>query len=289
MSADSKSRTNRAQGYHTSRLPLWVASSGVLFFLASPLLAIMPLSFSSSSLLVYPLPGLSLRWYQEFLNSRDWINALQNSLIVGLSTTALATLLGVPAAIGLAFGRSRLKPLAMGLILSPLVVPPIITAVGIYFSFVRLDLTGSYLGLVLAHTTLAVPLVVIIVLAVLSGFDRNLYRASASLGAGPVRTLFKVILPLVAPGVISGALFAFATSIDEVVVAYFIAGSAKRTLPIQMFNGIRENITPTVPAVATLLILASIILLILVELLRRRGEWKTRDAFREMADDTILK
>jgi putative spermidine/putrescine transport system permease protein len=248
----------------------------VLFFLLSPLLAIVPLSFSASSLLVYPLPGLSLRWYREVFHSREWISALQNSLIVGLSTTALAMLLGVPAAIGLTFGRSRLKPVAMGVILLPLIVPPIITAVGIYFFFVRFDLTGSYLGVVLAHTTLAAPLVVIVVLATLAGFDRNLYRASASLGAGPLRTCFKVVLPLIAPGLVSGALFAFATSLDEVVVAYFVAGSARRTLPIQMFNGIRENVTPTVPAVATLLILASIVLLMFGELLRRRNESRTR-------------
>ena len=280
MSADGRLTVHPPHPWRASRLTLWLVSSAVLWFLLSPLLAIVPLSFSASSLLVYPLPGLSLRWYQEFFNSRDWIRALQNSIIIGLSTTALATLLGVPAAVGLAIGRSRLKPLAMGLILLPLIVPPIITAVGLYVSFVRFDLAGSYIGVVLAHTTLAVPLVVIIVLATLAGFDRNLYRASASLGAGPLRTFFEVVLPLIAPGVVSGALFAFATSLDEVVVAYFVAGSAKRTLPIQMFNGIRENITPTVPAVATLLILASIVLLMLVELLRRRSEWKTRQPAR---------
>ncbi len=251
---------------------LWLTSALALFFLVAPILAIIPLSFSASSFLTYPLPGLSLEWYDAFLGSERWMRALKNSLLVGSLATLIAVALGIPAAIGLTQGRFPLRGLVMGLVLSPMIVPVVIIAVGIYFFFAPLGLTNSYFGLVIAHAMLGAPFVVVAVSATLAGFDRTLIRAAASLGAPPLRVFRKVILPLILPGVISGGLFAFATSFDEVILVLFIAGPGQTTLPRQMFNDVRESINPTITAVATILIVVSIVLLTAMELLRRRGE-----------------
>ena len=249
-----------------------VVASLVLVFLMAPILAIMPLSVSSGSYLTYPLPGFSLRWYEEFVTSERWMRSLENSLIIGVAATVLSMVLGTLAALGLAQWKSRLKTLVLAVVLSPMVVPLVITAVGLYFFFAPLGLTGSYLGLVLAHTALATPFVVITVSATLQGFDTNLARAAASLGAPPLHAFRRVTLPLIAPGMASGALFAFATSFDEVVVVLFMAGPDQRTLPREMFSGIRENISPTITAVAVILTVFSVLLLATLEWLRRRSE-----------------
>ncbi|MFB9886890.1 ABC transporter permease [Balneatrix alpica] len=246
--------------------------SGVLLFLLLPILVVIPLSFSSDSFLSYPIPGWSLRWYAEVLNSSLWQAALKNSLIIGAAATLLATLLGTLAALGMQYARFPGQQLMLSLMISPMVVPLVIAALGLYFFFAEYGLNASYTGLILAHTLLGAPFVLITVNATLQGFDRNLMRAAASLGANPLRTFFKVVLPLILPGVISGALFAFATSFDEVIVALFTAGPEQRTLPRQMFDGIRENITPAITAVATLLTLFALLLLSALEALRRRGE-----------------
>lgn len=242
----------------------------VLLFLVAPILAIMPLSFSSGSLLTFPLPGLSLRWYKSVLTSARWLSALRNSLIVGTVSTVLATFLGTLAALGLNRAHLPLRPLIMAVLLSPMIVPTVITAVGVYFFFAPLGLTNSFSGLILAHTALASPFVVIVVNATLQGFDVNLTRAAASLGAGPVTAFFHVILPLILPGVASGMVFAFATSFDEVVVALMLAGPDQRTLPREMFTGIREQISPEITAIATALIIFAATLLLAMEALRRR-------------------
>ncbi len=249
-----------------------VSATLVFFFLMAPILAIVPLSFSSSTYLTYPLPGLSLRWYEDFLASDKWMLSLKNSLIIGVSATILAMTLGTLAALGLAQWKSRFKPLVLALVLSPMVVPVVIAAVGLYFFFAPLGLTGNYAGLILAHTALATPFVVITVSATLQSFDMNLARAAASLGAPPLLVFRKVILPLILPGMASGALFAFATSFDEVVIVLFMAGPEQRTLPREMFSGIRENISPTITAVAVILTLISVFLLSTLEWLRRRSE-----------------
>jgi putative spermidine/putrescine transport system permease protein len=254
------------------RCTLWAICILVLGFLILPLLIIVPLSFSSGTFLTFPLPGLSLRWYQEFFTSAPWQLSLRNSLIVASATTALATVLGTLAALGLTRARLPGQTLLMGLIVSPMVVPLVIVAVGVYFAYAPFGLTSSLLGLTLAHTALAAPFVVITVSATLQGFDPNQARAGASLGASPVVVFRRIILPLILPGVISGALFAFVTSFDEVVVALFVTGPAERTLPRQMFNGIRENISPVIAAAATFVILISVLLLCVLELLRRRNE-----------------
>jgi putative spermidine/putrescine transport system permease protein len=254
------------------RYALWAVTVLVLAFLILPILIIVPLSFSSGTLLTFPLPGVSLRWYAEFFASASWQLALRNSLIVASAATVLATALGTLAALGLTRARLPGQTLLMGLIVSPMVVPLVIVAVGVYFAYAPFGLTGSLLGLTLAHTALAVPFVVITVSATLQGFDPNHARAGASLGASPVVVFRRIVLPLILPGVVSGALFAFVTSFDEVVVALFLTGPGERTLPRQMFNGMRENISPVIAAAASLLILISIVLLTTVELLRRRNE-----------------
>lgn len=254
------------------RAALYVASALVLFFLMAPILAIVPLSFNSGTFLTYPLDGLSFRWYEAFVASEQWMRALRNSFVIGLSAAALATVLGTLAALGLTHADFRGKGIVMAILLSPMIVPVVIVAVGFYFFFAPLGLTASYTGLILAHTALGTPFVVITVSATLKGFDDNLARASASLGAAPVTTFFRVILPLIAPGVLSGALFAFAASFDEVVVVLMVAGPEQRTLPREMFSGLRENISPTITAVATVMILVSVLMLASLELLRRRNE-----------------
>jgi putative spermidine/putrescine transport system permease protein len=251
---------------------LWAFCVLVLGYLILPILIIVPLSLSSATFLTFPLPGLSLRWYQELFTSAPWQLSLRNSLIVACAVTILASTLGTLAALGLTRARLPGHGLLMALIVSPMIVPLVIVAVGVYFAYAPFGLTGSLFGLTLAHTALAMPFVVITVSATLHGFDPNQARAGASLGASPLLVFFRITLPLILPGVISGALFAFVTSFDEVVIALFLTGPSERTLPRQMFNGIRENISPVIAAAATLLILLSVLLLTTLELLRRRNE-----------------
>jgi putative spermidine/putrescine transport system permease protein len=243
----------------------------VLGFLVLPIFIIIPMSFTAGNLLVFPLPGLSLRWYQTILNGDAWLDAAKNSLFIGLASTALSMVLGTLAASGLSRMNFALKPVIVGLILSPLLIPIVITAVGIYFHFADIGLSGTYLGLILAHTVLAVPFVVITVLASLEGFDHNLLRAAATLGAPPLKAFRRVTLPIIFPGIASGGLFAFVTSFDEIVVTLFLAAPTQRTLPRQIFSGVREYVSPGIAAVATLLIVLSALLLLTVQLLERRG------------------
>ena len=258
-------------GERVTRIGLIVLTGAVLLFLVAPILTIVPLSFSSGSFFYYPLPGLSLRWYQDFFTSSFWLSSLQNSLIIGISATVLATVLGTMAALGIWRARFPAQALVLAMLISPMVVPVVIIAVGVYFAFAPLGLTDGYLGLILAHATLGVPFVVITVLATLSAFDRTLLRAAESLGASQLATFRRVMLPLILPGVASGAVFAFAASFDEVVVVLLMAGPAQRTLPRQMFAGINDNISLTIAAAATMLIAISLALMIAVGALQRRS------------------
>ena len=243
---------------------------GVLAYLLAPILAIIPLSFSASSFLAYPMPGWSLQWYHNLFTSDEWARAAKNSFIVAPAATLLATTLGTLTAVGLARANFAGKGLLMAILIAPMVVPIVVVGVACYLFFARIGLSDTYTGLILVHAALGAPFVVTTVLATLQGFNHNLVRASLSLGAGPLQTFFRVTLPVIAPGVISGALFAFATSFDEVVVTLFIAGPSQVTLPRQMFTGIRENINPTIAAVATLLILFTTALMLVLEWLRGR-------------------
>lgn len=244
----------------------------VFAFLVLPILAVVPLSLNPSAFLVFPEGGLSLRWYRALWDSPQWMRAFANSVSVATATTLIATPLGTLAAIGLANMRSRAKPLIVALLSAPMVVPVVVVAIAFYFLFAPLGLVNGFAGLVVAHTVLALPFVVIVVHASLQGFDFELARAAASLGARPHIVVLRVLAPLIAPGIAAGAVFAFMTSFDETVVALFIAGPDQRTLPIQMFEGVREQISPAITAAATLLVIVSTALLGTAELLRRRAD-----------------
>ncbi|NMM38710.1 MAG: ABC transporter permease [Glaciimonas sp.] len=243
-----------------------------LLFLVLPILVIIPLSFSDSTFLSYPMPGYSLRWYENLIYSEAWIRAAKNSFIVAPLATLIATVLGTLAAVGLNKAEFPGKGLLMAVLISPMVVPAVVVGVGVYIFFAEIGLADSYTGLILIHAALGAPFVVTTVSATLQGFNQNLVRASLSLGAGPLKTFFRITLPVIAPGLISGALFAFATSFDEVVITLFVAGPNQTTLPRQMFTGIRENISPTIAALATILIIFSTCLLLVLEWLRGRNK-----------------
>lgn len=243
----------------------------ILIFLLLPVLVIMPLSFSESTLLLYPIPGFSLRWYEALFQSDDWMRATRNSFIVAPLATILATILGTMAAVGLQRVNFIGKSLLMAVLISPMIVPLVVVGVGIYLFFAPYGITSSYTALILTHAALGSPFVLTTVSATLQGFDQNLVRAAYSLGANPLHAFFTVTLPIIAPGVIAGALFAFITSFDEVITTLFLAGPEQVTLPRQMFTGIRENISPIIAAVATILILFSTSLLLTLEWLRGRN------------------
>ncbi len=257
------------------RWPLRLFVGLVLVFLVAPILAVIPLSFNAEPYFTYPMPGWSTRWYAELTGSPVWRSALRNSVVVAVTTTLIATAIGTLAALGLSRREFPYRALVMGVLISPMVVPLVITAVGVYFFYARVGLSGSLAGLVCAHTALATPFVVITVTATLTNFDWSLVRAAQSLGASPATAFRRITLPLIAPGVSSGALFAFITSFDEVVVVLFLAGPEQRTLPRQMWTGIREQISPTILALATLMTVLSVLLLATVELLRRRAALPT--------------
>ncbi|QLQ18079.1 MAG: ABC transporter permease [Exiguobacterium profundum] len=285
-----------------------VICGAVFLFLISPILVVIPLSFNAEpyftftqKMLTFDPEGYSMRWYDSLLTvgmqapeaPRDsawwsdswrnaaWVKATKNSLIVGFWATIFATVLGTLAALGLSRPEMPWRRTIMAILISPMIVPIIIIATGMFFfysnpcgifGFSCGRLTSTYLGIILAHTTLGIPFVIITVTATLTGFDQSLTRAAASLGANPATTFFKVIMPLILPGVISGALFAFVTSFDEVVAVLFLVAPDQQTIPRQMWNGIREAISPAILAVATILVIISIALLATVELLRRRSD-----------------
>ena len=273
--------------------------AAVLFFLIAPIVVIIPLSFNAEpyftfteAMLSLDPTGYSARWYERLLTfgmsapgaprdggwwrdawaNSEWIGAAKNSVIIGACSTLVATVLGTLAALGLSRPEMPMRRAIMAILISPMIVPIIITATGLFFFYSATGLAGSYAGIVLAHATLGIPFVIITVTATLVGFDHGLTRAAASLGAGPALTFRRITLPLILPGVISGALFAFVTSFDEVVVVLFVAAHDQQTIPRQMWNGIREQISPSILAVATILVIVSIALLTTVELLRRRSE-----------------
>jgi putative spermidine/putrescine transport system permease protein len=283
--------------YATTGQRIWYYSFRVIcglifFFLIAPIVVIIPLSFNAENFFTFTPEMLSLdpagfstKHYQDFFTSSDWQLALRNSLKIAPVATFLSVSLGTLAAIGLSQSHVPFRRAIMAILISPMIVPLIISATGMYFfysnpyiptPFGRIDLpftlTGTYWGVVLAHAALGIPFVIITVTATLVGFDQSLTRAAANMGANPVTTFFRVQMPLILPGVVSGGLFAFITSFDEVVVVLFVGSAGQKTLPWQMFTGLREQISPTILAVATILIAVSVVLLIVVELLRRRSE-----------------
>lgn len=251
----------------------------IFFFLVAPIIIIIPLSFNAQDFFTFTPEmlrldpdGFSLKHYQDFFTNPDWQGPLWNSLAIAPVATLIAVSLGTLAAIGLSQPHVPFKGTIMAILISPMIVPLIISAAGMYFFYSRIGLQGTYWGVVLAHAALGIPFVIITVTATLVGFDRSLTRAAASLGADPLRTFFQVQMPLILPGVVAGGLFAFITSFDEVVVVLFLGAPGEKTLPWQMFTGLREQISPTILAAATVLIAISVLLLITLEALRRRSE-----------------
>jgi putative spermidine/putrescine transport system permease protein len=251
---------------------LAVLAGLVFLYLIFPILIVIPLSFSSGTYLSFPPPGFGLRWYQNFFGRSDWLDAASLSIWIAGAVMCLATALGAPAAIALVRSRFPGKNLIVGFIISPLIAPVIIVAIGIYFFYARLGLVGNPFALVIAHTCLAVPFVVINVSAALQGFDERLEHAAMNLGATPWRTFWQVTFPVIRPGVLAGALFAFISSFDELVVALFVSGSTAVTLPRKMWESIRFEIDPTIAAVSTILVVLTGMVFLSAELLRRRSE-----------------
>ncbi len=271
----------------------------IFLFLIAPILIIIPLSFNAEpyftftqKMITLDPEGYSLRWYDQILtfgmanpdtvrdaawwkdvwNNATWLHAMKNSVLIGVFATVFATALGTLAALGLSRPEMPFRRAIMALLISPMIVPLIITATGLFFFYSKTGLAHTFIGIVMAHAMLGIPFVIITVTATLVGFDHSMTRAAANLGASPITTFRQISLPLILPGVISGALFAFVTSFDEVVVVLFVASYDQRTIPLQMWNGIREQISPTILSVATILVVFSIALLTVIELLRRRSE-----------------
>lgn len=255
-----------------ARLLLWAACLSILAFLMVPILSIVPLSFNSEPFFTYPMPGLSMRWYQDFFGSPNWQLATRNSFLVAILSTLIATTLGTLAALGLARPDCPFRRTLMAVLISPIVIPIVVAALGIFYFYSSIGLAATLTGMVIAHAALGAPFVVITVLATLSNFDMRVMRAAASLGAPPVAAFRLIMLPLISPGVAAGAIFAFVTSFDEVVIALFLAGSEQRTLPRQMWSGLREQISPTITAVATLLILLAAALMFAANALQTRSQ-----------------
>jgi putative spermidine/putrescine transport system permease protein len=254
------------------RTTLGVLVTAILLFMALPIAIIVILSFSSATYLTFPPPAFGVRWYRAYLGSNEWLAATALSLTVAIAVVVLATVLGTLAALGLARLPRIWRNIASALIVSPLIVPVIVVAIGIYYAYSRYGLVGTPLGLVVGHTCLAVPFVVTGVGASLAGFDRRLERAALSLGATPWGTFRQVTLPLIRPGVLVGALFAFITSFDELVVSLYLSGSGAVTLPRRMWDDLRFAIDPTIAAVSTLTIVLTALLLAAVHFARQRGQ-----------------
>lgn len=281
--------------YMTAQQVFWhyffrVLCGAIFTFLVTPILVVLPLSFNAQDFFTFTPEmlrldpeGYSLKHYRDFFSNNEWQRSFKNSLIIAPIATVISVSLGTLAAIGLSQSHVPGRRAIMAILISPMIVPLIISATGMFFFYsdVGRFLEGSlglgknfvgYIKVVLAHAVLGIPFVIITVTATLVGFDRSLTRAAANMGAGPIKTFFSIQMPLILPGVISGGLFAFITSFDEVVVVLFVGSASQKTLPWQMFTGLREQISPTILAVATILVVISIALLTTVELLRRRSE-----------------
>jgi putative spermidine/putrescine transport system permease protein len=243
----------------------------ILAFLSLPIVVVVIVSFSSATYLTFPPPTFGLRWYNAYFASNDWLRSSWLSIWVAACVVVLSTLLGTLAALGIARLPKALRVVASALILSPLIVPVIVVAIGIYYAFARYGLVGTPAGLILAHTCMAVPFFVTSVSASLAGIDPRLEQAALNLGATPVGAFFQVTLPLIRPGVLAGALFAFITSFDELVVALFISGSGAVTLPRRMWDDLQYQIDPTIAAVSTLTIVLTVVLMGCAQYLRKRA------------------
>lgn len=257
------------------RFVVFTFSACMVVFFIGPVLSILPLGFNSGSFLTYPMDGLSLRWYYEVGSAFTWRHAIQNSFLIGLTATGFATLLGTAAALGLRNKRLPFVGLIQTVFLLPMVVPAVVLGVGMQIVFAKIGMANTFAGVVVAHTIICIPFVLLNVLAVLNSIDPTLEKAASSLGASPLRVFFKVVFPLILPGIIVGAVFAFAISLDEVVITMFVAGPQQWTLALQIFSSLRENISPAVIVAATLLIgtmLFVMIIALIIKTVKRKSE-----------------
>jgi putative spermidine/putrescine transport system permease protein len=244
---------------------------GALVFLMAPVLVVLPLAFNADPYFTYPIHHWTLKWFAEFFGDETWQTAVKNSFLIATLATLIATSLGTLASVGLVHRNLPGRALLTAILVSPMIVPIVIMAVGAYFFYSTLGIANSLTGIVLAHAVLGTPFVVITVSATLMGFDTALFRAARSLGATPATAFRRITLPIIWPGVFSGALFAFATSFDEVVVVLFLGSVEQRTIPRQMWTGLREQLSPTILAAAVVLIIISVGMLLTLEWLRRRN------------------
>lgn len=249
-----------------------LAATAVFAFLLLPLLVLIPISFSAGTLLVLPVPDYSVRWYEDVFHNPVWFNALRNSLIIASVTMVSGVLMGTAAAIGIWQLAPKVRGIALALISVPIVTPGVIAAVAMFVFHAGIGLGGTMLSIILAHITISAPFVVIAVLASLDVFDKRLMMAAASLGAPPGRAVWHIMLPIIAPGILSGAIFAFLTSFDEIVLVLFLGSPSVRTLPQELFSGIREQMTPSIAVIANMLIVVATAAIIAVEMLRRKTQ-----------------
>jgi putative spermidine/putrescine transport system permease protein len=263
-------RRSRRRG--VDPVPWWLTAIGtvVALYLILPTIVVIPLSFSSNAAFEFPPEELSFRWYQNFFTNKAWIGSLGNSVIVAVLAALIATVVGTAAAIGLNNLAGRFAAFLRTLLMVSMVTPAIVVAVAVYISFLRWHLTGTVLGYVLAHAALGVPFVLVSVSSALGGFDRKLLRASASLGATPWRSFLRVTLPLISRGIVTGAIFAFVTSFDEVVIALFLRSPKFQTLPVQMYNSVTFELDPTISAASSLVVVAVTVILLVPLLLGTR-------------------
>ncbi len=261
-----------SDSWRQPRRILMVALGGLtVFYLLAPTLVIVPMSFTEARILSFPPEGFTLAWYERMVTDRQWSTGLANSFQVAILTTILATVLGTLAALGLSRGRFFGRTAINALVLSPLIVPVVVIAIGMFGLFVQWRIAGTVVGLVAAHTALALPFVVVAVATSLRTMDRNLELAAANLGADPWRTFTRITFPIILPGVLTGAIFAFITSWDEVVIAIFMTSARFRTLPTEMWEQVRQAVDPTVAAVSTTLLVVTTTLLVLLLVVRRQA------------------
>lgn len=256
----------------TVRLLVYVFLAAVLVFLMAPLLTIIPLSFNAEPYFSYPIERYSTHWYEDFFTSPAWRLAIYNSFVIAIPTTFFSLVIGTMAAVGFVTSRLPFKAALLAFLVSPMMIPHVVIALGLFLFFARLDMARTYSALIVAHTVLATPMVLLVMIATLSTFKVSLYRAAISLGASPFRAIRTVLIPLLVPGLIAGAAFAFIVSFDEIIVTMFLAGPEQRTVPRMIWSGMRESISPLIMVAATVLTFFSVLILVGTALIRRRQE-----------------
>lgn len=271
-----RSPASETQITHGQRLWLYIFCGLIMLFLVLPSVIVIPMSFSDSKYLEFPPENWSLRWYEEYITSVEWMDATRVSFSAAFLTLLVATPIGTAAAYGLHVSRTRFSGIINGILLTPIMVPVILIAIGTFFLYARLGLNNTLIGLVMAHTMMAIPFVLITVSAGLKSYDMNQEMVARSLGASRLRAFMTVTLPQIKFSVISGALFAFIISLDEVIIALFISGGENATLTRRMFNALRDQIDPTIAAISSLLIFMSILLLGLTQILGKKQETRTQ-------------